>query len=69
METTFNNTAPGKQPTDRGAVQPAHLASSTITLDPAPASRMSQGSKMGHNKSVSVGSKANMATSKRENRG
>lgn len=63
MEVTFNNTAPGKQPTDRGTGQPANLA--TITMDATPASRMSQGSKTGHNKSASAGSKANTTQNKR----
>lgn len=65
MEVTFNNTAPGKQPTDRGTGQPANLASATITMDATPASRMSQGSKTGHNKSASAGSKANTTQNKR----
>ena len=69
METAFNNTAPGKQPTDRGAAQPAHLASSALTIEPGAPSRLSQGSKLGHNKSTSVGSRPNMSTTKRENRG
>ena len=54
MEKTFNKSA-----TDRESTVPlSTLANLTLTVDPAPPSRLSQGSKMGHNKSMSIGSRA-----------